>query len=273
MIYLILAISCSVLIANLIRMSQEKNARLFPTIAINYGIALIISYYLWDGEIKCHDIDIFLGFLNGILFFSGFICYFGALKSAGIATSVSIMRLAIAIPIIFGFFYFKDLLSLNRVIGIGMTFSALFLLSKFALKTHELRAFIWLGGLFATCGFADVINKFMNVYGHNKGVYLISIYGFSLLFSSIYLIIKREFPNLKEFIFGIFLGIPNQLTTLFTLMALKNIDSIVVFPTIGLGVLLGSVASDIIIWKESIDIEKWIAFIMASIAIILLNTA
>ena len=74
-----------------------------------------------------------------------------------------------------------------------------------------------------------------------------------------------------SFALGMILGIPNQLTTKFFLLALKEIPAAISYPFFAGSVALLCVLSDIVIWKKKFGVVQKFSLALLTIGIILLN--
>lgn len=269
--YLFLSITSSVFIANIIHVINNKKLSIFNIMLINYIIAFLLTIPFID---KTPDNTvIFLGIINGILFFLGFIAYFFSVRYVNISMAVTIMRISVLIPTLFGVIYIKEHLNIYKTIGIMLLLLAIFNLTNFTIKKHNIKTFFVLLLLFFTCGFADVISKiFQEISNSSIFVFLFVIYFSSFIINLLFLLLKNSMNLcLETVVFGIILGVPNFLTVYFMLKSLIGIPSVIVFPTIALGILILSILSDWIIWKKQFKNEEFIALILASVSLLFIN--
>jgi multidrug transporter EmrE-like cation transporter len=130
----------------------------------------------------------------------------------------------------------------------------------------------WLLLLFVVIGFSSVVDKTYNFYGQTgKNLYLATLF-FTAFLTSALLTRFRHLSFSRQIVgIGLLLGIPNQLTSLFLLMSLSTVDSVVAFPTLAISVLSGSMLCDRFIWGESLTREKFLVIFLSMTAIVLLN--
>ncbi|MBR5128436.1 MAG: hypothetical protein IKU67_00165, partial [Firmicutes bacterium] len=74
-----------------------------------------------------------------------------------------------------------------------------------------------------------------------------------------------------DIIFGILVGIPNYYFSVFLLAALREVSSVIVYPTYSIGAMVIIVIAGIVAFKEKISIKKGVALCLIAVAIALLN--
>ncbi|MEW6708689.1 MAG: hypothetical protein AB1403_02610 [Candidatus Riflebacteria bacterium] len=123
-------------------------------------------------------------------------------------------------------------------------------------------------------GLSSVVDKAYNFYGQTgKNLYLAALFFTAFLLSALLTRIRRQSFTRKIVGIGLLLGIPNQATSLFLLMALSSVDSVVAFPTLAISVLSGSMLCDRFIWGEELTREKFLLIATSMVAIVLLNVS
>jgi len=270
MINLLLSVLCSVIIANLLRFfykdSQIKDKFVFLG---NYLLASIFSLFMIKSmHVKIVVFDISTGILSGFLFLAGLIVYKKSISVNGLSLSVSAMRVSLIIPTIVAVFFFKEYLFLLNIIGILLIIISFIYLPDY--KIHQ--GIFWLFLLFTITGIADLSLKIYDTYGQNEqGFFLFIIFVTAFLFNLIWIIFTKTAFSLKSFLYGLLLGIPNQLTTFFFLKAISDIPASIAYPLTSSMVVLFSLLSDTIIWRKEFSRKQKIAFFFLLCGVILLN--
>lgn len=274
MTWLALSAICSLVIANILRYARQHDLPFLPIMTMNYLQAAIFSGFLClaNETMAATSLDIPLGAFNSLLYVGGFLLYFEAVKNCGISIAVSVMRLSVALPVLAGIFWFGETLSLYRGIGLGLMVIALISIGHFSHSKISAKAMGWLLLLFLVIGFSSVVDKTYNFYGQTgKNLYLATLF-FTAFLTSALLTRFRHLSFSRQIVgIGLLLDIPNQLTSLFLLMSLSTVDSVVAFPTLAISVLSGSMLCDRFIWGESLTREKFLVIFLSMTAIVLLN--
>ncbi len=274
MIWLALSVICSLVIANILRYARQHDLPFLPIMTMNYLQASLFSaaLYLSSENTGITRFDIPMGALNSVLYVGGFLLYFEAVKNCGISIAVSVMRLSVALPVIFGVLWFGETLSIYRILGLTLMTAALLSIGHFSRSNISAKAMSWLLLLFLVIGSSSVIDKAYNFYGKTgKHLYLATLFFTAFLLSALATRIRRLSFSSRSIGIGLLLGIPNQATSLFLLMALSTVDSVVAFPTMAISVLSGSMLCDRFIWKEPLTREKFLVISLSMAAITLLN--
>ncbi len=268
--YLILSVACSVLIANLLKLfTRDKNAPILIIFAGNYLFASIISRFLVDGGLSAtKPFDIVTGAFTGLLLLVCFLMYEKNIQKNGMSLSVSVMRSSLLIPILFALFMFGETVNMFNYSGIGLILLTFFLMSG----NQSPANLVLILALFTIAGLTDSFFKIYNVYGSNSEA-LFLFYSFSAAFLlNVALIIREKIPfQLKYFIYGIILGIPNQLTAYFFMKSLKVIPAALAYPMLSANIVLFSLISDKLVWKSKFSKKQSAIFSMMLIGVILLN--
>lgn len=241
---------------------------------INYLLAALVSGILClnAGSMQNTRLDIPLGAINSVLYMGGFLLYFEAVKACGISIAVSVMRLSVALPVLVGVFWFGEELSAYRLLGLLLMAIALISIGRFTRSQISAKAMAWLIMLFLVIGSSSTLDKAYNHYGKTgKHLYLATLFFAAFLLAALLTRIRRLSFSRRSVGVGLLLGIPNQATSLFLLMALSTVDSVVAFPTMGICVLSGSMLCDRFIWGEPLTREKLFLISISMVAIALLN--
>ncbi len=274
MTWLALSAICSLIIANILRYARQRDLPFMPIMTINYLQAALVSIvmFLLNDSVSITRFDFPLGTMNSVLYVGGFLLYFEAVKNCGISIAVSVMRLSVALPVLSGVLWFDETLSLYQFIGLVLMAVALLSIGRFSRSMLSGRAMGWLILLFLVIGSSSVIDKAYNFYGKTgQHFYLATLFFTAFLLAAVITRFYGLSYSGRIVGTGLLLGIPNQATSLFLLMALSTVDSVVAFPTLAIAVLSGSMLCDRFIWGESFTREKYFLIGVSMIAIVLLN--
>jgi drug/metabolite transporter (DMT)-like permease len=271
MIYLITAVLLSVFIANVLKYSSHKQTDVIVVFFGNYLFAAIFSWFLISADEKINLIkypEIITGLATGIFFLVNFFLYMHNIKLNGMSISVSVMRISVVIPVIFSILLFGESIDLLKVSGIALILISFYLSGK----KDGVNALKWIIILFVCTGLTDTCLKFYNhYYGKNVSLFLFYVFLWACIVNLGIIIFKKRKIDLKSLFFGIFLGIPNQLTSLYFMKALEVEKAVIVYPVFASSVVIFSVFSDITIWKTKYSTIQKIYFLIMITGIILLN--
>ncbi|WP_301099036.1 DMT family transporter [Otariodibacter sp.] len=283
MLELLLAVLCSVMVGILIKIARGKGIAIAQSIAMNYVIATILSYFLLQPDFNGQNLveivqdnpSSYLFFALGILLPTIFLIQAKSLEYAGIIRTDAAQRLSLFLPILAAFTLFGETITQNKLIALVLAFGALICLlwksnegtgkeGKIALISLIL---VW-GGF----GIIDILFKQMAKTGSSFSLtLLISFIGAGCVMF-IYLTLKRTKWDFASLLTGVLLGILNFCNILFYIkahQAMKD-DSTLVFTGMNLGVIcLGSLVG-VFLFKEKINKINYIGVVIAIVAILCL---
>ncbi len=270
MIFILLSILCSVVIGNLLHIfSKDKKLDIMTVFLGNYFFASLFSYFQKSpGRLSFGFFELWFGFITGFFFLFNFFILQKNIKINGLSLSIGVMRVAVIIPTLISVIFFADSVGYINALGILVIIAAFF----FIMETQSLHNFLWICLLFIVAGFTDSTMKIYADLGQTDQTPFIFI-----LFSSAFictfiwkLIFNRQFI-LKYLLFGVLLGIPNQLSTRFFMMGLETVPAPIAYPLTASSIVVLSIVSDIFLWKRMFSMKQRIALGMLVFGIMLLN--
>lgn len=289
MIDLLLSIASSTIILTLFKAFGKFKVNTFQAIVVNYIVAASCGYVAYGATIWT-DLPWFKSWfipaaLLGVLFIAIFNLMALTAQRAGLSVASVATKMSVALPILFGFLYYKEEVSLPKVVGILLALIALYLSSqknegsrKLQLKVLVLPLLVFLGS-----GVIDTSIKFLEEqYVGQKDVsqFSATIFAFAAL-SGILLIIIKAFQSKvkiqgKNLVAGIALGIPNYFSIYFLVQALRipYLDSATVFTLNNIAIVVAATLIGILLFKERLSKSNWLGIVLAliSIAVIAFNT-
>ena len=128
MMYLIIAVLCSVAVSVLLKILRQKNIDIRQTIVAGYPVAFLLTWVLLKPDVSSIGA---LGNAWGIIIALGvllpavFIILGRAIESVGMVATDAAQRLSLIIPIVAAFLLFGEVLTGTRVLGLALGFLAL----------------------------------------------------------------------------------------------------------------------------------------------------
>lgn len=283
MLELCLAILCSVSVGVLIKVARSKGIFIAQSIAVNYLVAITLSFILLKPDFKGQGIieiietnpSAYLFFALGILLPTVFLIQAKALEFAGIIRTDAAQRLSLFLPIFAAFTLFDEAVTTNKFIALLLAFCALGCLLW---RSHEGMAkggqiaiislvLVWLG-----YGVNDILFKQMAKTGSAFPLTLVISFIFAACVMFIYLLLKRTQWHIPSVVVGLLLGVLNFGNILFYIkahQAMKD-DPTLVFTGMNLGVICGGTLIGAFIFREKINKVNYLGVAIAVIAIICL---
>ena len=217
MIYLTIAVLCSVAVSILLKILRQKNIDIRQTIVAGYPVAFLLTWVLLQPNINgvgelggAWGIIIALGMLLPAVF----IILGRAIEAVGMVATDAAQRLSLIIPIVAAFLLFGEVLTGIRVFGLVLGFLALMALiyrpQNTDMSVRAARTPLWLFGVWAGYGIIDILFKQVAKQGTTFPLTLFVSFGLAGLLLFIYLLIARVRWQREALITGLLLGALNM---------------------------------------------------------------
>ena len=128
MMYLTIAVLCSVAVSVLLKILRQRNIDIRQTIVAGYPVAFLLTWFLLKPDISGLSL---LGSAWGIIIALGvllpavFIILGRAIAAVGMVATDAAQRLSLIIPIVAAFLLFGEMLTGTRIFGLVLGFLAL----------------------------------------------------------------------------------------------------------------------------------------------------
>ncbi|MBO1516017.1 EamA/RhaT family transporter [Psychrobacter halodurans] len=223
MMYLVIAVLCSVAVSVLLKILRQKNIDIRQTIVAGYPVAFLLTWFLLTPDVSGIST---LGNAWGIILALGillptvFIVLGRAIASVGMVATDAAQRLSLIIPIIAAFLLFGEVLTGTRVLGLVLGFLALGALvyrpkhtgsgAHASISPPAARTSLWLFGVWAGYGIVDILFKQVAKQGTAFPLTLFVSFGVAGLLLLIYLLVTRVRWQGNALAAGLLLGALNM---------------------------------------------------------------
>lgn len=278
MIYLILSIVSSVMIAVVIRINEGKNLDRIAVMLFNYFAATSFALVAIDRQ------ELFLhagriapyAFFSAFCFVTAFIVYMVAVRRLGLAIPVTVTRLSVVIPVLGSVLLYSESLNSPQAVGFVLALIAISLFSgNRSGSTSETKGpGIFLAPLlFFLMGSGDFSLKIFreNFDPDLTMCFILMVFGISSIYTMILVVARRVTIDRKTIVAGIVLGIPNFLAAYFILKVLQVYPGAIAFPLNNVGIIVLSTLTGYFVWKERFKWRTAIAMLISVAAVVLLN--
>ena len=279
MIYLILSVICNAMIGIVMRFSQGRVKGSHAMLSVNYIICLIAAAYdtgvdrIFTTQSGA-GLTAILGIVTGLFFFLSLVYNQKAIASSGIVLSSILAKLgALLIPLLISIAFFGEVPKTVQVIGSVIAVASIILMNYDKNQTAPTGSVVTLLILLVVEGLASSGSK---VFGELAPEALSPNYLFWTFLSALTIctsvVVKnKEKMGLNEFVFGALIGIPNFLGARVTLLALKAIPAVIVYPVRSVGAIMITTLFGIVFFKEKLRKMQWVAMAAIIVALVLLN--
>lgn len=277
MVYLLLAILSSAMIAIMMRIAQPRVD--YPTglLAGNYITCSLMALLLSARELGAITPDALrfpagLGILSGFLYLGSFALMQYNTRHNGVVLSSVFMKLGILVPTVLSVVWFKETPTILQILGFLLAIVAIVIInfqkgSKLSRGSWALLLMLLVGGM------GDGMSKVYEVYGNAgfQNLFLFFTFLSALLLCLALMARKKERLGAKELCYGAALGIPNFLSSLFLLKSLATVPAVIAFPTFSVAVILVVSLAGILLFRERLSHRQLLGGGLICIALVLLN--
>lgn len=217
MMYLIIAVLCSVAVSVLLKILRQKNIDIRQTIVAGYPVAFLLTWVLLKPDVSSIGA---LGEAWGIIIALGvllpavFIILGRAIESVGMVATDAAQRLSLIIPIVAAFLLFGEVLTGTRVLGLALGFLALAALvyrpQHGIINNQAKQTPLWLFGVWLGYGVIDILFKQVAKQGAAFPLTLFVTFGLAGLLLLVYLLVTRVRWQGNALSTGLLLGALNM---------------------------------------------------------------
>lgn len=272
MLYLIIAVLCSVAVSVLLKVLRQQGLDIRQTIVAGYPVAFFLTWLLLKPDISAINT---LGgawaiiIALGVLLPAVFVVLGRAIEAVGMVATDAAQRLSLIIPIVAAFLLFGEVLTGTRVFGLLLGFLALGALiyrpQQGQISKQAKHTPLWLFGVWAGYGIIDILFKQIAKQGAAFPLTLFMSFGFAGVLLLIYLLIIRVRWQGRALAAGLLLGalnVGNIYAYIRAHQVLSDSPSIV-FTGMNVGVIAVATLIGVSIFKESLNRVNMLGLVLA----------
>ena len=282
MMYLTIAVLCSVAVSGLLKVLRQRNIDIRQTIVAGYPVAFLLTWFLLKPDVSGMSalggawvIIIALGMLLPAVF----IVLGRAIAAVGMVATDAAQRLSLIIPIVAAFLLFGEVLTGTRIFGLLLGFLALGALiyrpQQGQISKQAKHTPLWLFGVWAGYGIIDILFKQVAKQGAAFPLTLFISFGVAGLLLLIYLLIMRVLWQGNALAAGLLLGalnIGNIYAYIRAHQVLSESPSIV-FTGMNVGVIAVATLIGVGVFKESLNRINILGLLLAICCVVVLFLA
>ena len=285
MIFLLLSILSSSVIFVIFKLYTRYGINTLQAIIINYFIAFSVGLFIDQHPLNLLRITSeawFPGTLFlGIMFISVFYLAAITTQRSGLSVVSVATKMSVAIPVLFGIFFFRESAGALKIFGILLALGAVYLTSvkKKEGLTIQKKNLLFPLLVFLGSGVIDTsINFLETTYVSEADVALFSstIFAIAGMIGVCILIFQKLEGNLemnfRNIVGGIALGIPNFFSIYFLVLALRTegFESSAIFPINNVSIVMVSTILGILLFNEKLILKNWIGITIAVLSILII---
>lgn len=282
MLYLFLAILSSASIAMILKFSENRDLNRYAVTSANYISAFTISLLLSLKNIDLENTEglskVFgLGMFAGVLYFLGFIFIQKSIKENGVGITGAVSKIGIILPVVLSMIFWKEIPNCLQSAGVIISISAIILINLNPDDIKSMKSFNkTIIFLFIIAGSAEFTTKIFEKYcmPDFKPIYLFTIFFTAFLISAYFTYTawgKKIMITKTDVVTGLFVGIPNMLTSFFLIESFRYYKASVAFPIYSSGTIFLINLGGIVLFKEKLIRKNAFAVVMIIVAIVMMN--
>lgn len=272
MMYLTMAVLCSVAVSVLLKILRQKQIDIRQTIVAGYPVAFLLTWFLLKPDLGAINT---LGGAWGIIIALGvilptvFILLGRAIEAVGMVATDAAQRLSLIIPIVAAFLLFGEVLTGARVFGLALGFLALGALvyrpQQGGINKTAKNTPLWLVGVWAGYGIVDILFKQVAKQGTAFPLTLFVSFGLAGLLLFIYLLVTRVRWQGEALVAGLVLGALNMGNIYAYVRAHQVLSESpsIVFTGMNVGVIAVATVIGVGVFKETLNRMNIIGLLLA----------
>ena len=278
MLYLVLAIASSALLAVIMRVSERYSRNDMTMLAANYLMCALASVAYAGGVSMPADttgmgLTVGVGLVNGALYLAGFVLLKWNITRSGVVLPSTFMKLGVLVPTVAAMLIFGEQPRITQLIGVAVALGAILLIQGVGGKGEGSGG---LGGLILLMlcgGTADTMSKVYETWGNPalKNHFLLFTFLVALMLCAALCILRRQKVTLMDALWGLLLGVPNYYSARFLLLSLEEVSAVVVYPTFSVGTIVLVTLVGALIFREKLGRRKMAVLGMVMAALALMN--
>lgn len=287
---LIIAIFIFVSIFFIFRLFSNYKIDNYQALIVNYGVATILAFLFYNGEIPIKDVinqDWFLpSSILGVLFASSFLVFAISTQKMGMAITSVASKMSVIIPVTAGvILYESESLSVFEITGLALAMASFYLIFKKDKKEESTSTKYILLPIIVLIlsGINDTLMKYIREVHFNISestlnseiLFVGSLFAISFISSLVLfgtpIIIKKSKIEFKNIIAGSILGLFNFFSAFTMFKAMGHFPSAVFFPIFNVSIVSLSALLGIVFFKERLSKINYIGLAFALSAILMLT--
>lgn len=277
MLYLLLAIASSAMIAVIMRISSRTVKANVSMLAANYLTCLLLAagyagFQVLPLRSPGFPATVGMGTVNGVLYLAGFVLLQYNTRKNGVVLSSVFIKLGLLVPMVLSIFLFAEIPTAVQWVGFILAVGAIILIN-YEKGTSFSGSRLPLVLMLLSGGSGDAMSKVFEVYGPAAYADQFLFYTFvcAFLLCIVMILRRKERPDRYALLFGVLVGIPNFFSAKFLLMALGHLPAVIVYPTFSVATILVVTLAGICLFKERLRRSQWLSLTVILAALVLLN--
>ncbi len=277
MISLILAILSGTVYVFTMKLTEVKNGNRYAATLFNYVMAVVLSALMMKKKVVFYNTPdgwFAMGFsvFAAICMVAGMLYSRKCIQANGAPMQTTFYKLGILIPLFFSLVLFKEIPTVTQVIGIVIVVIGVIYMNTGRKDTH-ITSFSLLIIVFIVGGMVEFNFKLYGIYGdiEIKEYFLFCTFILSAAISLVMMIRKDRKVTKTDVMLGLLTGLPNFFISYFSILALAQLPTYIVYPMLCVGTILLVNLMNVVVFREKPTKRELTATGIILIALIFLN--
>lgn len=275
MLFLCLGILSSALVSVIMRLSGGRIKNNLGMLTMNYIVCSVLAALFCNvGQFADPNLStaVFMGGINGALYLAGFILMQINIPRNGVVLSSIFQKLGLLVPIVVSVCFYQELPSVLQGVGFLLAVAAIVLMN-YQKDSGNAGFKLGLLGMLLACGMAEAMSKIFKEAGvpELEPQFLFFTFVCAMTLCFLCMIAKKQRIGLSELLFGTLIAVPNFFSSKFLMASLSSLPAVIVFPVFSVGTILVLTLAGVLLFRERITKQQWIAISMILVALVLLN--
>lgn len=275
MFYLILAFCSSAMVSIVMRLSEGRIRGKLGMLMANYVVCTLVAAWeagfdsLFPGVPGLPQ-TLVMGIFNGCLYLAGFVLLQRNVARSGVVLTSTFMKLGLLVTMVISTVFFGERPDTAQIIGFVLAVLAILLMNE---KREQGRFDPRVMLLMVTGGLCDGMSKIFEELGTQSlsGQFLFYTFLVAMVLCGILAWRRGELPGLREWGFGLAIGVPNYMSCFFLLRSLSAVPGVIAYPVYSVAGILLVTAAGVLLFRERLTGRQKLAMGIILIALVLLN--
>lgn len=273
MIYLLLAIICSAMVAITMRIGKTYCKNEYSMLVVNYVCCTIFAVITTGaGGFALEKTSISLGITQGVLYLVSLIAYQYNIKSNGVVLSTTFMKLGVLVPTLAAIFLFGEQPTWVELVGVVLSITAIIYINmeKGTGQVPFKKALII---LLVLGGTTDIMAKVYEQYGNAsfKNQFIFYTFATAMILCIAFARYNKQGLERNDILCGIAIGVPNFFCAVFLLRALSFVLATIAYSTYSVATIACTTIAGVIFFKEKLSKRQIVGLAIILVALVCLN--
>ena len=283
MIYLLLSILSSAIMAIALRLFQDPKGNRYGILLGNYLVCVLISFIRLPDHsqvFRGSAVTILWGIVSGFLFVAGLVTMQTSIRLNGATLTAVFSKLGLIVSLAVSILVYGERPNVLQIIGLLLVLTAIILINGGDGSETTKGKRLYTGALFLTLlagGAAGATAKVFEQIGAREEdeLYFLYLFAVAALLTFLLALVEKRKQGLKvrakDLAAGIVIGIPNYYASFLLLPALTVLPAFIVYPVSSTGVILLVSAAGALFFHEKHTAKQKLGILLVLAALVLLN--